>query len=81
MGVLEGITRNVVIELAREKGIEVKQIVLTRYDLFIADEVFLTGSAAEIVPVVKIDGRVIGDGKPGKITQDFIIKYHRLVNA
>jgi len=70
-----------VIELAREKGIEVKQIVLTRHDLFIADEVFLTGSAAEIVPVVKIDGRVIGDGKPGKITRDFIKEYQQLVNA
>lgn len=81
MGVLEGITRNVVIEMAREKGIEVKQIVMTRHDLFIADEVFLTGSAAEIVPVVKIDGRVIGDGKPGKITQDFIKEYQHLVNA
>ena len=81
MGVLEGITRNVVIEFAREKDIEVKQIVLTRYDLFIADEVFLSGSAAEIVPVIKIDGRVIGDGKPGKMTRDFMKEYHQLVNA
>ena len=81
MGVLEGITRNAVIELAREKGIEVKPVVMTRYDLFIADEVFLSGSAAEIVPVIKIDGRVIGDGKPGKMTRDLMKEYHQLVNA
>jgi len=81
MGVLEGITRNAVIELAQKKGIEVKQVVMTRYDLFIADEAFLSGSAAEIVPVIKIDGRVIGDGKPGKITREFIKEYQKLVNA
>lgn len=78
MGVLEGITRNVVIQMAREKEIEVKQVVMTRHDLFIADECFLTGSAAEIVPVIKIDGRVIGDGKPGVMTRDLMRSYHRL---
>lgn len=81
MGVLEGITRNVVINMARERGIEVKPIVMTRHDLFIADEVFLTGSAAEIVPVVKVDGRVIGDGKPGRLTRSFIKEYHELVKS
>ncbi|MEA1926890.1 MAG: branched-chain-amino-acid transaminase [Candidatus Auribacterota bacterium] len=81
MGVLEGITRNTVIAMAREKGLEVKQLVMTRYDLFIADECFLTGSAAQIVPVIKIDGRVIGDGKPGKITKDLMSSYHELVSS
>ena len=78
MGVLEGITRNDVIRMAREKEIEVKQVVMTRHDLFIADECFLTGSAAEIVPVIKIDGRVIGNGRPGAITRDLMKSYHRL---
>ena len=78
MGVLEGVTRNVVIEMAREKGRGVKQLVMTRHDLFIADECFLTGTAAEIIPVVKVDGRQIGDGKPGPITRDLMESYHRL---
>lgn len=78
MGVLEGITRNVVIRMAREKGSEVKPVVMTRHDLFIAEECFLTGTAAEIVPVIKVDGRVIGDGKPGPVTLDLMETYHRL---
>jgi branched-chain amino acid aminotransferase len=78
MGVLEGVTRNVVIEMARKKGADVKQLVMTRHDLFIADECFLTGTAAEIVPVVKVDGRLIGDGKPGPVTRDLMQEYHRL---
>ena len=72
LGALKGITRDTVIELARKKGIEVKEDVITRYDLYNAQECFLTGTAAEIVPVVKIDGRVIGNGKPGKITLQLI---------
>ena len=64
-GALYGITRQMVIELAEKSGISVSEPNLTRYDLFNADECFLTGTGAEIVPVVKIDGRVIGDGKPG----------------
>ncbi len=78
MGVLEGITRNEVIRLARAKGIEVRQLVMTRHDLFIADECFLTGTGAEIVPVIKIDGRTIGDGKPGPVTRGLMEDYHRL---
>lgn len=78
MGVLEGITRNVVVDLVREKNISVKQVVMTRHDLFIADECFLTGTAAEIVPVIKVDGRLIGDGKPGPITRELSESYHRL---
>ena len=78
MGVLEGITRNVVIEMAQQKGIEVKQLVMTRHDFFIADECFLTGTAAEIVPVVRVDGRLIGDGRPGPMTLELMAEYHRL---
>jgi branched-chain amino acid aminotransferase len=74
-GALIGITRQVVIELAAKRKIEVSEPNLTRYDLATADEVFLTGTAAEIVPVVSIDGRTIGSGQPGpltlKLTQDF----------
>lgn len=78
LGALKGITRDTVIELARKKGIEVKEDAITRYDLYNAQECFLTGTAAEIVPVVKIDGRVIGDGKPGKVTLQLIKDFRNL---
>jgi branched-chain amino acid aminotransferase len=67
-GALYGITRGTVIDCAREMGLPVAEPNLTRYDVYIADEMFLTGTAAEMVPVVKVDGRVIGDGKPGPVT-------------
>jgi branched-chain amino acid aminotransferase len=67
-GALYGITRNTVIDCAKTMGIEVAEPNLTRYDIYTADEMFLTGTAAEMVPVVKVDGRVIGNGKPGTIT-------------
>lgn len=67
-GALEGITRQVVMELAPQEGFKVKEDVLTRYDLYTADEMFLTGTAAEIISVTNVDRRVIGDGKPGAIT-------------
>jgi branched-chain amino acid aminotransferase len=67
-GPLEGITRNIVIKLAREENIEVVERNLTRFDLYVCDELFLTGTAAEVIGVVEIDGRVIGDGKPGPYT-------------
>ncbi len=68
-GSLEGITRKVVIKLAKEENIEVVEKNLTRFDLYICDEFFLTGTAAEVIGIVEIDGRIIGDGKPGKITR------------
>jgi branched-chain amino acid aminotransferase len=68
-GLLEGITRKVVIGLAKEEALEVVEKNLTRFDLYICDEFFLTGTAAEVIGVVEIDGRVIGDGKPGPITR------------
>ena len=80
-GALYGITRQTVVELAQAAGWKVSEPNLTRYDLFIADECFLTGTGAEIMPVVKIDGRVIGTGKPGKLTRALVEKYHALTNA
>jgi branched-chain amino acid aminotransferase len=68
-GALEGITRGVVIRLAKEENIEVVEKNLTRFDLYICDEFFLTGTAAEVIGVVEIDGRVIGDGTPGPVTK------------
>jgi branched-chain amino acid aminotransferase len=77
-GILEGITRQAVIDLAREQTIPIQEIALTKHDVYIADECFLTGSAAEIVPVVKVDSRPIGDGKPGPITLQLTEAFHRL---
>lgn len=68
-GILEGITRNAIIELARAANIPAQEIALTRHDVYAADECFLTGTAAEVIPVVKCDGRPIGTGKPGPITR------------
>lgn len=69
IGVLRGITRQTVMTLGARQRLDVREELLTRHDLFNANEVFLTGTAAEIVPVVKIDGRVIGSGKPGPVTK------------
>jgi branched-chain amino acid aminotransferase len=80
-GALYGITRRTVMELAAQSGLAVGEPDLTRYDLFNADECFLTGTAAEIMPVVKIDGRTIGAGKPGPVTRNLVTKYHTLTKA
>jgi branched-chain amino acid aminotransferase len=80
-GALYGITRQTVIELADEAGLKVSEPNLTRYDLFNADECFLTGTGAELIPVVKIDGRVIGTGKPGPITRRLEEDYHALTKV
>jgi branched-chain amino acid aminotransferase len=77
-GALYGITRGTVMDIGRESGIQVSETNLTRYDLYCADECFLTGTGAEIVPVTKIDGRVVGKGKPGPITRDLEKKYRAL---
>jgi branched-chain amino acid aminotransferase len=77
-GILEGITREAVIELAEEMKIRVQQVPFVRHDIFIADECFLTGSAAEVIPVVKLDSRVIGDGKPGPITKRLTERFVQL---
>ncbi|MSQ95764.1 MAG: branched-chain-amino-acid transaminase [Gemmataceae bacterium] len=78
-GILEGITRNTVIGLAKKAEITVEEIALTRHDVFVADECFLTGTAAEIIPVTKCDARTIGAGKPGPITRQLREAYHQLV--
>lgn len=78
-GILEGITRNVVMELAVEAGIEVVETTLLRHDIYVADECFLTGSAAEVIPVVDLDGRVIGDGSPGAITRQLRSRFQEYV--
>ena len=80
-GALYGITRKVVMDIAADSGLKVAEPNLTRHDLFNADECFLTGSGAEVVPIVKIDGRVIGTGKPGPITQRLVAQYHALTKV
>ena len=80
-GALYGITRKVVLEIAADSGLTVGEPNLTRYDLFNADECFLTGTGAELVPIVKIDGRTIGSGKPGPITQRLVTQYHALTKV
>lgn len=80
-GILEGVTRNAVIELAEQMGIPCDQIPLTRHDVFIADECFLTGTAAEVIPVVKLDKRPIGAGSVGPLTQQLIVAFKKLVHG
>jgi len=77
MGALQGVTRDCFIEIAREKGFEVAEEPMTRYEVFTADECFITGTAAEAIPVVEVDKRIIADGKPGPITQDLIAEFRR----
>ena len=78
-GILEGITRGAVMELATAAGIPVREAALTRHDVYVADECFLTGSAAEVIPVVKVDDRVIGDGRPGPITRNLAQRFRALI--
>ncbi len=77
-GALAGVTRGVVFELAAAAGLTLSEPDMTRYDLFTADECFLTGTAAEIIPVVTLDRRPIGDGKPGPVTRDLMTRFHEL---
>lgn len=77
-GILEGITRNAVLRLARQGGLPVEEVAMTRHDIYTADECFLTGTAAEIVPVVTLDGRSIGDGKPGSMTGKLLAMFKEL---
>ncbi len=81
MGTLRGITRDTVLELARKLKIPTHEHVLTRHELYISDEVFLTGTAAEIIPVVKVDGRVIGKGKLGNLTLRLMKEFKRLTKT
>ena len=80
-GILEGVTRRVILDLCRRLGVPCVEKTLQRHDLYVADECFLTGTAAEVIPVVECDGRSIGTGKPGPITRDLLERYHALVRA
>ena len=78
-GSLEGITRGAIMDLARGSMLPMFERRLERHDLYVADECFLTGSGAEVIPVTKVDGRVIGDGKPGPVTKKLHAAFHKLV--
>jgi branched-chain amino acid aminotransferase len=80
-GALEGITRGIVIKLAGEENLRVVEKNLTRFDLYVCDEFFLTGTAAEVIGIVDIDGRIIGDGKPGPITRLLRKKFFEYANG
>ncbi|MBM3213328.1 branched-chain-amino-acid transaminase [Candidatus Poribacteria bacterium] len=81
VGALEGITRNVVLGLAAEQGMPTKQTLFTRYEVYTADECFLTGTAAELIPVVMVDRRVIGDGLPGSVTRKLTEAFRELTQT
>lgn len=80
MGTLRGITRDSILEIARRDKVPAHEHVITRHEVYISDECFLTGTAAEIIPVVKVDGRIIGDGKPGKLTLSLMKKFRQLTS-
>jgi branched-chain amino acid aminotransferase len=79
-GILEGITRNAVIDLATGMNIPVDELPMTRHDIFVAEECFLTGSAAEVIPVVSIDSRTIADGQVGPLTKKLLAAFKALVH-
>ncbi len=81
MGALRGVTRDTVLEIAAKLKIPRHEHVFTRHELYVSDECFLTGTAAEIIPVVKVDGRTIGSGKPGKITLELMKEFHKLTKT
>lgn len=81
MGTLRGITRDTVLEIAKSKRIATHEHVLTRHELYISDEAFLTGTAAEVIPVVKVDARVIGNGRPGKLTLMLMKEFKKLTKT
>jgi len=80
VGILEGITRNTVMDLARQMLIPVEERVFTMTNVYGADEVFLTGTGAEVIPVVRVDDREVGDGRPGPMTRKLITAFRELVN-
>jgi len=80
-GILKGITRDLVIELAQKNGLDMHEVLMSRHDIYNADECFLTGTAAKVVPAVKLDWRIIGTGKPGPITKRFIEQFNALVKT
>jgi branched-chain amino acid aminotransferase len=81
LGALEGITRNTIIEICREQGIPCEEKPFTRHDVYVADEVFLTGTAAEVIPVIEVDRRVIGRGVPGEMTQRLTKEFRKITTV
>ncbi|MCP3031872.1 branched-chain-amino-acid transaminase [Halobacillus sp. A1] len=81
LGALEGITRNAIIDLAEEHGYKVKQEPFTRHDVYVADEVFLTGTAAEVIAVVEVDQRKVGDGSPGAVTNHLLSEFRKVTTT
>lgn len=81
LGALKGITRSAILQIAEGEGIPAEEKIMTRHDVFNADEIFLTGTAAEIIPVVKVDGRKIGEGRPGKMTLRLAKDFHKLTKT
>nr|WP_263323273.1 branched-chain-amino-acid transaminase [Neobacillus sp. Marseille-Q6967] len=81
LGALEGITRNAIIDVARAKGYEVKEAPFTRHDVYVADEVFLTGTAVEVIAVIEVDKRTIRDGKPGEVTNVLLEEFRKIVTT
>ena len=80
-GILAGITRETVIDLAREAGLDVSETALTKHDVYIADECFLTGTAAEVIPATSLDRRVIGDGTPGPVTRQLLAAFREFTTT
>jgi branched-chain amino acid aminotransferase len=80
VGILKGITRGSVMELAAKQKLDVREEVFTRHELYTADEVFLTGTAAEIIPVIRIDNRTIGEGKVGPVTKSLTKAFHAITD-
>jgi branched-chain amino acid aminotransferase len=78
-GALKGVTRSAIIDIAKNLGLTLREANLTRYDLWCSDECFLTGSGAEVIPVVKLDGRTIGTGTPGPVTKKVLAEFRKLV--
>ena len=81
IGILVGVTRNAIMELGEKLGMKVEEKVFTRHEVYTADECFLTGTAAEAIPVIKVDGRIIGDGKPGPITKKVLKGFKEMINT
>ena len=80
-GILKGVTRDVIIELAREAGYDVQESMLNRYDVYTADEAFFTGTAAEVIGIRQVDGRLIGTGGSGSVTRDLRSRFQTLVRS
>ncbi|PYZ94040.1 branched-chain amino acid aminotransferase [Salipaludibacillus keqinensis] len=81
LGALEGITRNAIIDLAKKHGYTMKETPFTRHDVYVADEVFLTGTAVEVIAVVEVDGRKINGGNPGKVTSHLLTEFRKVVRT